>query len=253
MNPFVRPHRSDDPEMRLFGFHHAGGSAAAYYPMIRELPQSWELLLLDLPGRGKRHGQQPLEHMDQVVRRAVADMEPWLDGRPVALFGHSFGALVALEVGRVLESMGRTPLWLGVSGRVPPSVRRVPKLSELNDEQLLRALVTMGGTPERLGDIPEFRDRFLGITRADLRAAESYEPDPGRTPLSCPLTVFCGTDDAWAPLSTMSGWAAETATGMRQRVYSGGHFYFQGRRELKRLTHDLVDEIQAVAPVTAEG
>ncbi|MFF3838342.1 thioesterase II family protein [Streptomyces sp. NPDC001930] len=249
MNPFVRPHRADDPSLRIFGFHHAGGSAAAYYPMIRELPADWELLLLDLPGRGKRYAERPLERMDQVVARAVADMDPWLDGRPVALFGHSFGALVALEVGRVLESMGRTPLWVGVSGRVPPGFRRVPRLSELDDEQLMRAMVDMGGTPERISDIPEFRDRFLGITRSDLRAAESYAPAPDRIPLSCPLTVFCGTDDAWAPLPAMSGWAQETSIGSRQRVFGGGHFYFQGPA-LKGFTRDLVNEIRTVAPVT---
>jgi hypothetical protein len=36
-------------ELDVAVFHHAGGSAAMYYPMITELPADWELLILDLP------------------------------------------------------------------------------------------------------------------------------------------------------------------------------------------------------------
>ncbi|MFI5758406.1 thioesterase II family protein [Streptomyces sp. NPDC051569] len=246
MSPFVRPRPTVDPSLRVFGFHHAGGSAAVYHPMNRVFPADWELLLLDLPGRGKRHGERPLERLDEVVARAVADIEPWLDGAPVALFGHSFGALVALEVGRALEREGHPPIWVGVSGRVPPSHQPVTRLSALDDEGLMREMVAMGGMPERVSEIPEFVERFLRIIRSDLRAAESYEPAPDRVPLSCPLTVFCGTDDAWAAPSAMSGWSRETRYEPRREVFPGGHFYFLGAA-LEGFARTVTGEIRAVA------
>ncbi|MGW6913933.1 thioesterase II family protein [Kitasatospora sp. NPDC054939] len=245
--PFVRPRAVEDPELRVIGFHHAGGSASAYYPLHRELPETWELLLLDLPGRGKRYGEEPLEDLGEAVALAVADLEPWSDA-PLALFGHSYGSLVALETARALDAVGRPPVWLGVSGRVPPGYRTLRRLSLLPDDALLRELGAMGGLPEQLTRVPEFVERFVRLTRSDLRAVESFRPAQDRTPLPCPISVFCGTEDAWGPPAAMAGWGLETSAGHRRRVYHGGHFYFLGDA-MPGFAHDLVAEIgAALAP-----
>ncbi len=251
MNPFVRPRPVADPALRLVGFHHAGGSGTVYHPMIRAFPIDWELLLLDLPGRGKRHAEQPLETLPEVVGQAVADLEPWLDGRPLALFGHSLGALVALETGRALQGAGHPPAWVGVSGRMPPQHRSAASLSQLDDTRLLAEMTSMGGLPERVKEVPQFVERFLRIARSDLRAAESYRPSPDRVPLSCPLTVFCGTDDAWAGPAVMSGWSRETRHEPRRRVFPGGHFYFLGPA-LDGFVRTLTAEITTALTTTAE-
>ncbi|MER5435284.1 alpha/beta fold hydrolase [Streptomyces sp. NPDC002588] len=252
MTPFVRPRPVDRPALRLIGFHHAGGSSTAYYPMGRAIPDDWELLLLDLPGRAKRYHEPPMEHIDDVVDLALADVEPWLDV-PVALFGHSYGAIVATEVARKLCDTGRPPLWTGVSGRVSPGYRTQRRLSELDDLGLLQQIRAMGGLPEQLDEVPEFVARFTRLTRADLRSVESYRPPADRTPLSCPLTVFCGTDDLWAPPAAMSGWSAESVHEVRRRVFPGGHFYFLGS-SFAGFTRELVAEIEAAAaPVMVNG
>ena len=252
MNPFVRPRRLDAPELRLIVFHHAGGSAASYYRMVRDLPENWDLLLLDLPGRGKRHAEPPLERLPEVLEQVAADVRPWLGGTPLALFGHSFGAVVALETARSLQAGGVTPLWVGVSGRVPPDHHPVSRLSHLDDEGLMAKLVAMGGMPERVNAVPQFVEHCLRITRSDLRAVESYAPDPDRVPLDCPLTVFCGSHDAWAPPAAMSGWEYETGRAHRRHVFPGGHFYFQGAA-LSGFTKALATEIETVAPRAARG
>lgn len=252
MTPFVRPRPVDRPALRLICFHHAGGSSTAYYPLSRLIPKDWDLLLLDLPGRGKRYGGLPLEHIDDAVELALADVEPWLDA-PVALFGHSYGAILATEVARRLCDTGRPPLWTGVSGRVSPGYRTRRRLSELNDADLLEQIRAMGGLPPELDEVPEFVARFVRLTRADLRSVESYGPPAGREPLSCPLTVFCGTDDLWAPPAAMSGWSAESRHGARRRVFDGGHFYFLGDA-FPGFTRELVAEVGAVrGSVMAEG
>lgn len=251
MNPaacFVRPRPVDNPTLRLIGFHHAGGSAAVYHSLIHQLPPDWDLLLLDLPGRGKRYAQTPVEDMSELVAHAVRDVRPWLDspgrrdrgpvgpmagvgghGQAFALFGHSLGAILAAEVGRALQVTGMPPTWVGVSGRVPPGTPAARGgLHELGDADLLAELSAMGGMPDRLGEVPEFRALFLRIVRADLRAVDSYRPDPGRTPLTCPLTVFGGSADAWAPPEAMAGWSRDTYGNFRERYFPGGHFYFLG-------------------------
>ncbi|CAM5349254.1 hypothetical protein SNARM312S_04628 [Streptomyces narbonensis] len=125
-SPFLRPRPVDDPAVRLIGFHHAGGSAAVYYPFVRHLPADWDLLLLDLPGRGRRATAPQLDEMAEVVETVVADVLPWADDdAPFALFGHSMGAVVALETARALEALGRcrTPDRSPSANRTAPTPR----------------------------------------------------------------------------------------------------------------------------------
>lgn len=251
MNPFIRPRSVAEPEVRLIGFHHAGGSAAVYHPMIHELPATWDLLLLDLPGRGKRHGETPLERMSEIVALATEDARPWLDA-PVAIFGHSLGAIVAIEVARALRQTATSPVWVGVSGRVPPSFCSAggPQLHELPDAALMAEMMAMGGMPSRIAESPEFRERFLRIVRADLRAVSSYRPAPDRTPLSCPVTVIGGREDSWAPVAAMPAWAMETSNMFRSHVFPGGHFYFLGSA-FPALTRRIVSEVREAAALVA--
>jgi medium-chain acyl-[acyl-carrier-protein] hydrolase len=243
MTPFVRPRPQANPSLRVIGFHHAGGSAAMYYRMSDGMPARWDLLLLDLPGRGKRHAEEPIGAMDALVARVVDDVRPWLDA-PIALFGHSLGAILAAEAARACQCLGAPPVWVGVSGRVAPSMQpHTRRLAALDDASLLSELLALGGTPDRIAELPEFRERFLRIARADLSAVESYQPAPDRPPLGCPVTAFAGTSDGWAPPTTMSAWARETRGRFRQRLFSGGHFYFLGPA-LAGFTRDVVREIE---------
>ncbi|MFH8979009.1 thioesterase II family protein [Streptomyces sp. NPDC017890] len=241
---FHRPRPVDAPAVRVVGFHHAGGSAAVYRPLVQCLPDDWDLLLLDLPGRGRRAGQPALDDMTDVVATAVADVLPWVDGTPLALFGHSMGAVVALETARSLEGLGSAPLWTGVSGRVAPHFERpgaVP-LSTLDDDDLLRVLLGLGGMPERVTESADFIDRFLRTVRADLTAVDNYRPAASRSPMSSPLSVFGGTQDAWAPPAAMHLWRRETSSRFAQKFFPGGHFYFLNDR-FPALTDQLVRQI----------
>jgi medium-chain acyl-[acyl-carrier-protein] hydrolase len=247
---FLRPRPHANPSLRLIAFHHAGGSATMYHPLAAELPADWELLLLDLPGRGKRYCEEPIATMPELVARAVEDLRPWLD-TPVALFGHSLGAIVAAEVGRACERLGAPPVWVGVSAKVAPTLHpQARRLSELDDDALLDAIRALGGTSEAVWDIPELRDHFLRVVRADIAALESYRPQPDRPALGCPVTAFAGASDVWAPPTTMRPWARETRSDFHLRQFEGGHFYFLGpafagfaRELVRQIEHSLAAPI----------
>lgn len=226
MRPFLRPRQVDEPRLRLFVFHHAGGAATGYHPLARDLPLDWDVLLHEQPGHGTRRAEPMPSTMDQLVAAAARDVAGHLDG-PYALFGHSMGAIVAVEAGRRLSASHHPPVWVGVSGRPAPAAPGPrPRLSRLGDGQLFATLVALGGTPARLREAPELREQFLRVVRADLAAVESYRPRPGRAPLPCPLTVFGGITDPWAPPASLPAWEAECAAHVRQCLFPGGHFYF---------------------------
>ncbi|MFC9270351.1 thioesterase II family protein [Streptomyces zhihengii] len=254
MSNFVRPRRLDAPAVRLVAFHHAGGSAASWFPLTRHLPADWDVLLLDLPGRGKRHTEPALESMDEIVATAAEDVLPWAQGAPLVLFGHSLGAIVAHETARALEQRGVPPRWVGVSGRGAPGHEVLTRLPDpgSEDAELLGRLREMGGMPQQLDAVPDFRDRFLRLVRSDLRAVAGYRPDAHRTPMAAPVTVFAATHDSWAPMVAMSPWARQTRSRFTERVYPGGHFHFLGDA-FGAFAGDLAAEVRAALPPGAHA
>jgi surfactin synthase thioesterase subunit len=240
----VRPRPLEDPALRLVAFHHAGGSASAYFPLVHGLPADWDLVLPDLPGRGKRQGTPALDDMASLVAVAAEDVLAW-SGPPIAIFGHSLGAVVAAEVARAVEARGVEPVWVGVSGRPAPGWHVETGLDphRLTDEQLMRELTAIGGIPHRIDEVPEFRDRFIRLVRTDLSALASYKPAPDRVPLAAPLTAFGATDDVLAPPSSIAAWSGETTAVFRQRLFTGGHFHFL-HNSFPNFARALAHEIQ---------
>ncbi|MEF3117361.1 thioesterase II family protein [Streptomyces chrestomyceticus] len=254
MTPFVRPRRPADPAVRLAVFHHAGGSAAAYHPLGRKLPADWDVLLADLPERATGEAAPLPWDLPGAVKELAEDLLPWADGTPLALFGHSLGAVVAFETAHALRERGVPVAWLGVSGRVAPGGRvPVPWLDPRGtDEELGRALARVGGLPARLDAYPAVRRRFLRLIRNDLWALDGYRADASRGPLAAPLTAFGGAADPLAPPAALAAWARQTTGRSGQRTLTGGHFglFADGFEEFAAL---LVDEVRThvLAPPSA--
>lgn len=227
MTPFIRPRRLTDPALRLVVIPHAGGSAAAYYPIANSLPDTWEPLLLDLPGRGRRSGRPPLTDVATMAATAAADVLPWADGTPLALFGHSLGAVVAIETARLLQAADVALTWIGASGSASPRAREITPSPdrELSDAELIAEMAEMGGLHKRMREAPELLRPFLDLVRVDLRALNRYRPEADRPALTTPLTAFGGAGDRWAPPAAVGTWSRETTSTFRHRTFPGGHFY----------------------------
>lgn len=252
---FLRPRKVAFPAVRLVVVHHAGGSAAAYFPISRSLPPDWDLLLPDLPGRGLRYNRDRPGGLKAMAAELAADLLPWADdGAPLALFGHSLGAVVAYETARMLEASEVWPVWVGVSGSVSPDRRaKAPSPDrELSDAELLRELDGMGGLHHRMRESPRVLQRFLGLTRDDLRLLSAYRPDPDRLPLAAPMTAFGAVDDMWAPPGAMTTWSRETRSRFRQRTFTGGHFYLLGAG-FPQIAAEIVHEVDTIAAAHEGG
>ena len=75
---------------------YAGGGAAVFRHWPALLPPTLAVSAIRLPGRESRIGEPPLADIGQMVTAAADDLAAdTATGRPYALFGHSFGALVA--------------------------------------------------------------------------------------------------------------------------------------------------------------
>jgi surfactin synthase thioesterase subunit len=223
---------------RLVCFPHAGGSAVAFRSWQRRIAPSVEVHAVQYPGRGDRLDDAIIDDAATLVREVSAELRS-LSDRPLALFGHSMGALIAYEVARGLDSLGAAPVHLFVSGCRPPDHHdRGPGLSELDDEELAEVLAAMGGTDVEVLADPELREMVLPYVRADFRLVETYtyKPDP---PLSAPVTSLVGAADPLVSATQAAGWAGLTSGPFTQRVLPGDHFYLVPERD------EVIAEIQA--------
>ncbi|WP_049569227.1 thioesterase II family protein [Streptomyces sp. SBT349] len=217
----------DGGRVRLVCFPHAGGAASFYYPLAGRLGGEGgvaEVRAVQYPGRQDRRREAPLTTIEALASRAVEEVRR-LNDKPLVLFGHSMGAVIAYEVARRLErESGPRPLGLIASGRRAPSVHIPDDVHRRGDGELIDALRELSGTASSLLDDEEVLRMILPALRADYRAVESYRHRPGPE-LACPVTALVGVDDGRAPLEQMRPWRRHTTGAFDLRVFPGGHFY----------------------------
>ncbi|MFF6918387.1 alpha/beta fold hydrolase [Streptomyces sp. NPDC012466] len=214
--------------LRLYVFHHAGGSHLLYRDWPGLLPAHWDVRLMDAPGRGRLTGEPQIDDARELagffLRRLAAD-----GPGPFAFFGHSMGALVAYEMAQRLAAEGRElPLWLGLSARGAPRPQgEATRRHALPDEELRLHLAAMGGTPVEVLRDADLWEMFSPAIRNDLKLVESWRPLPGTPALTMPVAVYGGTRDVVVGPERLAAWEqfAEHFQGLR--MSEGGHFYFQ--------------------------
>lgn len=209
--------------VRLVCFPHAGGSAGFFGSWSTKLSSGIDVVAVQYPGRADRLAEPPLTSMPRLAAEIAGALEPLAD-RPIVLFGHSLGALVAYEVARELVRRDVRPARLVVSGRRAPLDAPGGTKHLLSDDELVAELVRLGGTEPGLLDGEDARSVFLPAIRADFRLAENYRRLPGREP-SCPLTVLLGAEDTEVDVRRAERWAEHATAGFSVHELSGGHFY----------------------------
>lgn len=248
--------KAEEPQVRLFVFHHSGGSHLMYRDWPSGFPADWDVQVPDAPGRGPRDERPALGDTGALLDYFLHELDSRLTGR-FALFGHSMGGLVAYELTRRLIDLGRPPVWLGVSARGTLHPDGDPTRRHLlSDAELRRELAAMGGTPSTVLDHQELWDLFAPTIRADLRISETWRTEPLTAPLPVPLSVFGGTGDRVAPRHRLEGWEAASEHFLGLHQFDGGHFYFQDR--LPEVAGRIRDDVHralllAGAPAEAVG
>lgn len=218
-----------DAARRLFCFHHAGGSAAAFRLWPARL-SGFDVCAVQLPGRANRLAESPLTDVHAVVDALLPVVRPLLD-RPFALFGHSMGTLVAYELACRLHALGEPlPDQLFMSGRQAPH-RPFPdwNMDGLSDADVLEVVQReFGSLPAEVLQTPQLLELVMPTLRADLALLDKHRPD-AIVALPRPLVALGGDGDGWATPERMSHWQACTTQPLRSHRFAGGHFYLDER------------------------
>ncbi len=217
--------RQPDERMKLYCLPHAGGSANVYLAWRNHLDSSIELVPVELSGRGRRMGLPLRARFREVLDDVATEMTRTPVPADYALFGHSFGGLLAFELAHELVARGhRPPHHLFISASCAPE--RVGEIEiSLADENrdLLGSLAYLGGTPLEILADDEAVELFAPIVRADLHALFDYRHVP-RGRLSCDISILLGSSDTVATRTDADLWGRVTVGSASTHVVEGGHF-----------------------------
>jgi medium-chain acyl-[acyl-carrier-protein] hydrolase len=231
MSWFYRPLATQAAELRLFCFPYAGAAPTIFRSWGRLLPSTIDVYGVVLPGRAFRLDERPRDQLGPLADELVGVLRGLPPG-PFAFFGHSFGGLLGFEVARRLHRLGAPlPRHLFVSGCAPPHLPPAePDVHLLPDRALKERLHKLGGTPLAVLECDELIDLFLPALRADLKAFETHDHEPG-PPLPVPMTTLGGSGDRLAPAETLEQWGRYTRESFGVRIFPGGHFFLHSDEE----------------------
>ncbi|GGS94802.1 thioesterase II family protein [Streptomyces cinerochromogenes] len=214
---------------RLLCLPHAGGSASFYFPVSKALSPAVEVLAVQYPGRQDRRQEPPAESVQELAQGVFRALDE-RDDTPLALFGHSMGAMVGFELARLLEDAGRPPAVFFVSGRRGPSVQRFENVHEGDDARLIEEVTKLDGTDAALLQDEELLRMILPALRADYRAVETYQPTAGPR-LKSPFVALTGDADPRVTPDEARTWSQETDGPFELHVYPGAHFYLVAQQQ----------------------
>jgi medium-chain acyl-[acyl-carrier-protein] hydrolase len=215
-------------QARLVCIPHAGGGAVTFHPWAKSLRPHVEVYAAQLPGRENRLRETPLRTLAAVVEPLTAAISSLAD-RPLVVFGHSFGAVLAFEVVRRLCEHPETRVAaLLVSGRPAPHLpSRAPRLAHLSLPDVVSGIAKLyGNIPAPLLNEPEFVSMLGKVLQADLEILERYQPAQ-RTPVPCRIAVYGGTDDSLVSRGELEAWREHTTGAFSCTQFAGDHFYFK--------------------------
>jgi len=225
-SPWLAYHKPNPlATVRLFCFPYAGGGAVIYRHWAESLPPEVAVCPVQLTGRGNRSREAPLTRMMPLVELIAQGIESFLD-KPFAFFGHSMGATISFELARLLRKRGAPePRHLFISGRCAPQSPDVETpIYDLPDENFLESIGRLNGTPKEALENLELMQFILPMLRADFEIIQTYKYEGG-LPLSCPITVFGGSQDTEVSGMDLEAWGELTTGPFSLQIFPGDHFF----------------------------
>ncbi|MBG0567757.1 beta-ketoacyl synthase N-terminal-like domain-containing protein [Actinoplanes aureus] len=264
LNPeswLVHGSKRADADVRLFCVPYGVKGASLYSRWAKRLPYYVDVCPIQFPGKEQRIRERPIADLTEAVDALEQVLSSRLD-RPVALYGHSVGALVAYRVAQRLSGTGRVShLFVGAytapTVQPNPVYRRVMETFRVFGFDDVPALEDLAGASaedhrryeafirEKFGiDVDdEVRAAVKPVGLADFRLVHTYRHDPDEPPLTIPVTAFHGERDTFVTEEEMRAWGKLTTGPFTCEVVPGDHFFLHGDQAEDRVVTTIARQL----------
>ncbi|MGC4746938.1 beta-ketoacyl synthase N-terminal-like domain-containing protein [Micromonospora sp. DT201] len=248
-------------DVRLFCVPYGVKGASLYARWAKRLPEHIDVCPIQFPGKEQRISERPIADLTEAVDALEQVLTTRLD-RPVALYGHSVGALVAYRVARRLSGTGRVS-HLFVGAYTAPTEQPNPVYRRVMDTFKVFGFDDVPALEELAGASPEDHQRYEAFIRkefgidvdaevraavkpvglADFRLVHTYRHDPDEPPLTIPVTAFHGDRDTFVTEEEMRAWGKLTTGPFTLEVVPGDHFFLHGDQAEDQVVTTIAREL----------
>lgn len=233
LNPWlIRGRGPADAPCRLICFHSMGVGASLFTNFLLNPPDGFDILAVQTPGRENRSAEAVAPSVEKLAAAIAPELAPLFD-RPVVIWGHSYGGIVAREVVRRLrEDSGCEPAHFVTTGTIPPHLIQRWQ----NREVILKAMVA-DNSPEylislsRYADDPELIKAILPGMRRDYPLLTRYRYEE-IAPFDFPITAFAARQDDVVYSDEIRQWAQHTHGDFELIEVDGDHWFLNRNRDL---------------------
>jgi medium-chain acyl-[acyl-carrier-protein] hydrolase len=225
MKSWIKLSKGENDNFRVFCFPYSGGTAQVYRPLTNVLPDDVCVYAYELPGRGRRFGEEIPGTLSGIVEDAFSPIRGLIE-RPYAFFGHSLGGIIAFEMARHLRKQGKPlPRHLFVSGiRAPQVPKREAEAFSLPRQEFIEKIKELGGTPSEILENEEMLDIMIPVLRKDFQIYETYSYAHD-LPMPVPITAFGGRRDNFVTEDDIRKWSEHTSSLFEMQMFAGDHFF----------------------------
>jgi external thioesterase TEII len=209
----------DKPQ--LFLLHFAGGSCYSFqylYPLLSD----FQLIPLELPGRGRRFNESLLRDFNNAAKDIYYQVRSKIASSNFIIYGHSMGAYLALKVCSLLELDHTPPRCIVVSGNPGPGIEFNKQRHLMERSEFIKELKELGGFPSELLGNKEVFDFFEPVLRADFELTEKDHTCANCT-ISVPIFAMMG--DREERVAEICNWSKFTRAVFLFEILEGDHFF----------------------------
>lgn len=211
-------------KIKIIALPYAGGNKYSYKGLQSKLDGRFQLITIELPGRGARIAEPLLTNVQSIIEDLLIQIRPHLN-TPFIIYGHSMGGLLGNLLIQQLNAKGLPlPLLFMASGCSGPQASNYSKnRHKLPDTALIKELEKLGGFPNEVLKSKELMAFILPILRADFQALDCYQYQK-KAPYNVPIYALAGTTEAITD-KQLEAWLAETSQTCTYRRLPGNHFF----------------------------
>ena len=175
-----------------------------------------------------------LKDFDAACADIFAQLKKKISSNRFLIYGHSMGAMIALKVTSLLESINITPDRIIVTGSPGPGIYNERAMYLMDDIEFKRQLKLIGGVSEEILQNSQMFEYYAPILRADFEVLEKDIELSSFPAVTVPVYAVMGLGEDHS--AKITNWAGFTKNTFSSKVLPGNHFFiYENAAEIARI------------------